>query len=119
MWMMPLHLHGDYQKSDYDDDECKLFNFTGTFINFFTVGAFKWCSKVFPIGILGKVWYLIVSIPDLCTLTYFVNRIHQITHTETIIVLAWPDIFTSKLDFLGKVKGHGVRFTGKWPPLLK
>ena len=25
----------------------------------------------FPIGILGKVWYLIVSIPDLCTLTYF------------------------------------------------
>ena len=26
----------------------------------------------FPIGILGHVWYLIVSIPDLCTLTYFV-----------------------------------------------
>ena len=25
----------------------------------------------FPIGILGQVWYLIVSIPDLCTLTYF------------------------------------------------
>ena len=26
-----------------------------------------------PIGILGQVWYLIVSIPDLdlCTLTYF------------------------------------------------
>ena len=23
------------------------------------------------IGILGLVWYLIVSIPDLCTLTYF------------------------------------------------
>ena len=23
----------------------------------------------FPIGILGQVWYLIVSIPDLCTLT--------------------------------------------------
>ena len=22
----------------------------------------------FPIGILGQVWYLIVSIPDLCTL---------------------------------------------------
>ena len=27
----------------------------------------------FPIGILGQVRYLIVSIPDLCTLTYFVN----------------------------------------------
>ena len=26
----------------------------------------------FPIGILCQVWYLIVSIPDLCTLTYFV-----------------------------------------------
>ena len=25
----------------------------------------------FPIGILGQVWYLIVSIPDLCSLTYF------------------------------------------------
>ena len=25
----------------------------------------------FPIGILGKVWYLIVSIPDLCTLSFF------------------------------------------------
>ena len=24
------------------------------------------------IGILGQVWYLIVSIPDRCTLTYFV-----------------------------------------------
>ena len=24
----------------------------------------------FPIGILGQVWYLIVSIPDLCTCTY-------------------------------------------------
>ena len=25
----------------------------------------------FPIGILGQVWYLIVTIPDLCNLTYF------------------------------------------------
>ena len=25
----------------------------------------------FPIGILGQVWFLIVSIPDLCALTYF------------------------------------------------
>ena len=27
--------------------------------------------EVSKIGILGQVWYLIVSIPDLCTLTYF------------------------------------------------
>ena len=26
----------------------------------------------FPCGILGQVWYLIVSIPDLCPLSYFV-----------------------------------------------
>ena len=25
----------------------------------------------FPCGILGQVWYLIVSIPDLCCLSYF------------------------------------------------
>ena len=28
------------------------------------------CHVLF--GILGQVWYLIVSIPDLCTFTYFV-----------------------------------------------
>ena len=32
----------------------------------------------FPIGILGQVWYLIVSIPDLCTLTYF----NLVTHLK-------------------------------------
>ena len=25
----------------------------------------------FPCGILGQVWYLIVSLPDLCLLSYF------------------------------------------------
>ena len=25
----------------------------------------------FPFGILGQVWYMIVSIPDLCPLSYF------------------------------------------------
>ena len=33
----------------------------------FVVSTVSW---QFPIGILGQVWYLIVSIPDLCTLTY-------------------------------------------------
>ena len=27
-----------------------------------------------PIGILGQVWYLIVSIPDIYTLTYFTEK---------------------------------------------
>ena len=33
--------------------------------------GFRSVSFHFPVGILGQVWYLIVSIPDLCTLTYF------------------------------------------------
>ena len=42
-------------------------------------GLTSWLSFVvssvslsLSIGILGQVWYLIVSIPDLCNLTYFV-----------------------------------------------
>ena len=35
----------------------------------FVVSYCEFCH--FPIGILGQVWYLIVSIHDLCTLTYF------------------------------------------------
>ena len=38
------------------------------------LGSRLWCLLWvchFPIGILGQVWYLIVSIPDLCTITYF------------------------------------------------
>ena len=38
------------------------------------LGSRLWCLLWvchFPIGILGQVWFLIVSIPDLWTLTYF------------------------------------------------
>ena len=35
----------------------------------------------FPIGILGRVWYLIVSIPDLCTLTYLDKQLEKILNT--------------------------------------
>ena len=44
-------------------------------------GLTSWLSFVVstPIGILGQVWYLIVSIPHLCTLTYF--------YTLTIILI--------------------------------
>ena len=31
----------------------------------------KLCFVTFPCGVLGQVWYLIVSIPDLCRLSYF------------------------------------------------
>ena len=30
-----------------------------------------YCEGRFPIGILGQVWCLIVSIPDRCPLSYF------------------------------------------------
>ena len=42
------------------------------------LGSRLWCLLWvchFPIGILGQVWYLIVSIPDLCNLTYFVVQL--------------------------------------------
>ena len=29
------------------------------------------CCVTFPYGVSGKVWYLMVSIPDLCLLPYF------------------------------------------------
>ena len=35
------------------------------------------CDRHFPIDMLGKVWYLIVSIPDLCTLTYFYREYYM------------------------------------------
>ena len=41
------------------------------------LGSRLWCLLWvchFPIGILGQVWYLIVSIPDLCNLTYFYSK---------------------------------------------
>ena len=40
-------------------------------------GVLLWVCY-FPIGILGQVWYLIVSIPDLCTLYYFYYRICEL-----------------------------------------
>ena len=44
------------------------------------LGSRLWCLLWvchFPIGILGQVWYLIVSIPDLCTLTYYQTGVSE------------------------------------------
>ena len=41
----------------------------------------------FPISILGQVWYLIVSIPDLCTLTYFHRKL---TYSYTVLWIYIP-----------------------------
>ena len=39
----------------------------------------------FPFGILGQVWHLIVSFPDLCRLSYFVRASNVLTkvHVRT------------------------------------
>ena len=45
------------------------------------------CVCHFPIGILGQVWYLIVSIPDLYTITYFCHEKTSnwtVSHGETL-----------------------------------
>ena len=48
-------------------------------------GVLLWACH-FPIGILGQVWYLIVSIPDLCTLTYFPNEQSNQNFTDCIVI---------------------------------
>ena len=60
-------------------------------------GVLLWVCY-FPIGILGQVWYLIVSIPDLCTLTlillikgldvvsdFIINFLHQ-TEIQLLVI---------------------------------
>ena len=46
----------------------------------------------FPCGILGQVWYLIVSIPDLYSLSYFVVKISLIQKYEQTyaVIVIWP-----------------------------
>ena len=51
----------------------------------------------FPIGILGQVWYLIVSIPDLCTLTYF-TYIVSITTSFFFSIFTDINVLGSKFD---------------------
>ena len=56
-------------------------------------------SLSFPIGILGQVWYLIISIPDLCTLSFF-------THTpKSILTLGLNDneVRKTQVHIMGKI----------------
>ena len=36
-----------------------------------------------PCGMLGQVWYFIVSIPDLCHLSYFVSASREDSYVQT------------------------------------
>ena len=42
------------------------------------------CFVTFPCGVLGQVWYLIVSFPDLCRLSYFKKAINSNTECITL-----------------------------------
>ena len=44
----------------------------------------------FPCGVLGQVWYLIVLIPELCLLSYFVSLKELILVVLVAIVMYLP-----------------------------
>ena len=67
------------------------------------LGSRLWCLLWvchFPIGILGQVWYLIVSIPDLCTITYFAsaegNRVDPDQIAPVGVVWSWTTLLDQK-----------------------
>ena len=51
---------------------------------------------IFPYGILGQVWYLIVSIPDLCRHSYFVTKRLRFECFIRLVSL-WITLFWYKL----------------------
>ena len=68
------------------------------------LGSRLWCLLWvchFPIGILGQVWYLIVSIPDLCTITYFCDSPGLLLILNTAL-WALPGKQRGKVSLLGK-----------------
>ena len=61
----------------------------------------------FPIGILCQVWCLIVSIPDLCTLTYFLTHLFRMEFPAPIKTkLSLPWIDATIKPFLRKDKSY-------------
>ena len=64
------------------------------------------CDVVtFPFGILGQVWYLIVSIPDLCPLSYFSDLTFNTQPIKYICAdLAEPSLLTEAIGTRPLVK---------------
>ena len=76
------------------------------------LGSRLWCLLWvchFPIGILGQVWYLIVSIPDLCTITYFS---YVDLHVKMCVVLFAAFNIIWKWDNLVSLRPHYFSFRG-------
>ena len=105
-------------------------------------GLTSWLSFVmlnyvfvtFPCGILSQVWYLIVSIPDLCHLSWF--RIHTMKYKDKnrrrekpliirLPTLSWqleyaspysgPKLTPWKKKQLENIKQEGLRALGRSP----
>ena len=80
-------------------------------------GLTSWLSFVmsklwschFPIGILGQVWCLIVSIPDLCSLSYFVvkwltlGNFIKLRLCRNVLVTRWTWTNLHKTDTFVKI----------------
>ena len=52
-------------------------------------------SSLLAIGILGQVWYFIVSIPDLCRLSYFALASHRYCSIHCVEVV---DVLEKKAE---------------------
>ena len=56
----------------------------------------------FHIGILVQVWYLIVSIPDICPLSYFLSSSVSIYDFSTLLTILPHNLIKEKLTELTK-----------------
>ena len=57
------------------------------------VGDVYCIFDTFPCGIQGQVWYLIVSFPDLCRLSYFQKRkplLKKRPYRASFLSVSWP-----------------------------
>ena len=64
------------------------------------LGSRLWCLTVSLSLSLGQVWYLIVSIPDLCTLTYFYSWFeNMVTLINELIIIDLQSIRRVVLQF--------------------
>ena len=66
---------------------------------------FNCVSVSFPCGIQGQVWYLIVSIPDLCRLSYFnhfkpkgISDSYQLSQSIFVVSDVWYVSFNSNFN---------------------
>ena len=50
------------------------------------VGDFYCIFVTFPCGILGQVWYLIISFADLCRLSYLVYKFKRIVVSIILLI---------------------------------